>query len=236
MANKILSKFVSKIAIGFYCTEKFFPSKKVIFSGNPLRKEIFERSISEKFKKKFQSKFIILIMGGSQGAHRINTVVLNTLKEMPSSEKNSLAIIHLCGVGDYSFLKEKYSQLGVAHSLFSFFDKMGSIYAVADLVISRAGAISISEIIALKRAALLIPYPYARLHQKANAKFLFQQNACLMIEEKDFTSQYLKKIILKFKKNRESLLAIKRNIGQLAKVDADKLLEKEVIKLTEKRK
>ena len=96
-------------------------------------------------------------------------------------------------------MKKEYSQLNIDYSLFPFLERMGGAYAVADLVISRAGATSIAEIIAFKKAAALIPYPYAHSHQKANADLLFSNTACLLIEEKDFSPQYLKQTIAALK-------------------------------------
>ena len=235
-ANWLLSKFVNKIAISFSSTKRFFPPRKVVFTGNPLRREIFAEGLSEESISNFRNpeKFVILIMGGSQGAHRINTITIETLKELSRSERDSLRLIHLCGERDYSILKTEYSKLDINYSLFPFLDRIGNAYAAADLVISRAGATSIAEIIALKKAALLIPYSYAHSHQKANADLLFSKGAGMMLEEKDFSPQYLKQTILALKNNPEKILKIKRNLEQFAVKDAAEVLAKEVIKLGER--
>ena len=267
-ANKVLSKFVDKIAISFACSKKFFPAKKTIFSGNPLRQEIFtplekfaiqnkgnnhtigeqprysltgfDKSVSAETDLLHKEKFSILIIGGSQGAHCINITVLNALKEMSSAERNCLQITHLCGETDYSFLKEEYFQLDINCSLFAFLDKIGGAYAAADLVISRAGATAIAEITALRKPAILIPYPYAHQHQEANAKLLFSHRACLMVEEKDFSSHYLRKTILDLKHNRAKILIMEKNLQEFALKNAsgnvsqkaDEILAEEVVRLS----
>ncbi len=232
-ANRVLAKFVDKIALSFSSTKKFFPPRKVVFTGNPLRREIFAKFTLLNSPDKYRglTGLSILIMGGSQGAHKINIIALKTLKELSRSERESINIIHLCGETDYPLLKKEYSQLDINYSLFPFLEKIGTAYAVADLVISRAGATSIAEIIAFKKAALLIPYPYAHSHQKANADLLFSNAACLMVEEKDFSPQYLKQTILALKNNREKILTMERNLEQFAVANADELLAEEVMKL-----
>jgi len=282
-ANRFLSKFVNKIAISFSSTKRFFPQRKVVLTGNPLRREIFGEGVSKESTANFEKpkrftlleitsnasaviepvdkkdkllfkdlsvnsrladlshttslwdkslrRFTILIMGGSQGAHRINMTTLRTLKELSRSERERINIIHLSGESDYPFLKKEYSELDIDCSLFPFLENIGRAYAAADLLISRAGATTIAEIIALKKAAVLVPYPYASGHQKANAELLFLKDAALMIEEKDFNPQYLRQIILTLENNPERILEIKKNLEQFAVANADELLAEEVIKL-----
>ncbi|MCD6093435.1 MAG: UDP-N-acetylglucosamine--N-acetylmuramyl-(pentapeptide) pyrophosphoryl-undecaprenol N-acetylglucosamine transferase [Candidatus Omnitrophica bacterium] len=265
-ANRFLSKFVNKIAISFSSTERFFPQRKVVLTGNPLRREIFGEGASRESTANFEKpkgdkkdkllfkdlsvnsqspdlshttslrdkslrRFTILIMGGSQGAHRINITTLRTLKELSRSERERINIIHLSGESDYPFLKKEYSGLDIDCSLFPFLENIGRAYAAADLLISRAGATTIAEIIALKKAAVLVPYPYASGHQKANAELLSSKDAALMIEEKDFNPQYLRQIILALENNPERIRKIKKNLEQFAVANADELLAEEVMKL-----
>ncbi|OQX54617.1 MAG: hypothetical protein B5M48_00720 [Candidatus Omnitrophica bacterium 4484_213] len=239
-ANRFLSKFVNKIAISFSSTKRSNASAviepvdkkdKLLFKDLSVNSRLADLSHTTSLWDKSLRRFTILIMGGSQGAHRINMTTLRTLKELSRSERERINIIHLSGESDYPFLKKEYSELDIDCSLFPFLENIGRAYAAADLLISRAGATTIAEIIALKKAAVLVPYPYASGHQKANAELLFLKDAALMIEEKDFNPQYLRQIILTLENNPERILEIKKNLEQFAVANADELLAEEVIKL-----
>jgi len=227
-ANRFLSNFVDRIAISFAETKKFFPSQKVVFTGNPLRKEVFEKGEREK------QGFTILIMGGSQGAHSINTLSLSAFRLMSEKEKKEIEVIHLSGEKDYIWVSEEYKNLRVKHSVFSFFSHIGNLYSSADLLISRAGATTIAEIIASKKPAILIPYPYASYHQRANANFLFKQGACLMIEEDRITPEELKKTILYLKEDKRERERMRENLKRLYVQGADRRLGEQVIGLIRK--
>ena len=207
VTNKILSRFTDKIAINFKDAEKYFPvntGNKLIHTGNPVRKIIFETNRNtgiKYFNFSFSSK-TVLIFGGSQGAENINKSLSEIYKFI--IEHKNFQLIHITGKNNFkqvtNYLKnndinpENYSKI----KIIPYLKHMEYAYAAADLVISRAGATALSEITAKGLPAILIPYPYATGdHQKYNAQYLAKNEAAIMIEEKDLNEKIL---VEKFKK------------------------------------
>jgi len=232
-ANRLTGCFADKIAVSFDKTTSFFSKRirrRIVNTGNPVRRQILgvKREDSLKFFGFSDDKFTILVMGGSQGAHAVNKVFLETVKEL---DKDKFQIIHLTGESDYELVINGYGNLGIKNKIFAFLDEMGKAYALADLVISRAGAITITEIISLGLASILVPYPYGDAHQRANAQVLKNLDAAILIEEKDLTKSILLATIRELSENKTRLKAIKNNSLHLARPDASKLLMKEVVDL-----
>ena len=230
-ANKFLSKFVRKIAVTFQESDHHFSSAKTVLTGCPCHAQI-KSSTKEQLSAQFQLdsyKLTILVLGGSQGSHRINSEFIKTARLLQAHL--DFQVIHLCGKNDYSFLKDQYQETGLRFRLFDFLDDPGAAYQMADVVVSRSGAVTVLEIAKFQVPAILIPYPLAGGHQRENAKILCQRKAARMIEEKDLTAKTLEVAIVgiltqrpskeEFKKNVESLLIpdaavrIAREIGQL---------------------
>lgn len=197
LANRLMSRFALEIFVSFpiFQTE-YFPPKKMISVGNPIKKEILEGSPQEA-KKMFNlsgERPVILILGGSQGAQRINDLVLAILPEILEKYE----IIHQCGEKKY---KEVLAEAAVVipkslekyYHLFSFLMEieLKQAYQAADLVISRAGSGSIFEIAACGKAAILIPLPEsAQEHQIKNAYTYAELGGALVIEESNLTSHF----------------------------------------------
>jgi UDP-N-acetylglucosamine--N-acetylmuramyl-(pentapeptide) pyrophosphoryl-undecaprenol N-acetylglucosamine transferase len=229
LANRMLAYLVDKIAVGFAKTRDCFGvnSRKVKFTGNPLKPGLvrIEKTPareflglnpdrpSPSFKNRLEEegwgRFTILVMGGSQGAHKINTVFLKAVSLLYRSlNKSGLQIIHLCGRQDRSFLEKGYKDLGIKARVFAFFSAMEYAYSAADMVISRAGAASISEIAFFGLPSILIPYPYGHRHQLENAHYLCKNNAAILLEEEELNPEILKNKILELFNNpglRESI-------------------------------
>jgi len=195
-ANALLSKFVKKIAISFAKSVKYFNPKKTILTGCPCHFPVKNMNRADILKglQLDQSKTTILITGGSQGSQRINEVFLKTVKSL--REKLDFQVIHVSGVEDYQKCRSQYDLLGIHFALFEFLDKMEEAYCVADLVISRSGAVTVSEIASFRLPAVLIPYPYAQDHQKENASVLCETRLSRLIEEKDLSVSKLTEQIL----------------------------------------
>lgn len=193
LTNRILSRFVDAIAINFKSSEVFFPEKKVHLTGNPIREEI-SSGMKEEGLKVFGLEdgiFTILVFGGSAGAHRINKAMAEALGYL-NDLKSRIQIIHQTGAKDYGEISEFYRSSGVKATTLSFIDRMADAYAAADLVISRAGAGTLSEITACGKASLLIPYPYAaKNHQEVNAQVLLNAGAAGLILDKDLDGKRL---------------------------------------------
>ncbi len=223
ITNRILGKFVSAVTVGFKETAKYFPENKVFVTGNPVRADIFKvnknTAIKElKIKKGMKT---ILIMPGSRAAHNINMVILNSLRDITENIKN-LQILWMTGEKDYNFIKNKTKSFKNI-KIFKFIEKVSLAYAASDAGILRAGASTLSEIIALKFPAILIPYPYATgNHQEKNAEVLKKNNMAIVIKDKELTKDTLLKS-LKLILNRKINLRIKKSMD---KIKTEKSAEK----------
>jgi UDP-N-acetylglucosamine--N-acetylmuramyl-(pentapeptide) pyrophosphoryl-undecaprenol N-acetylglucosamine transferase len=188
-ANRFLSRFVDGIAISFSETKEFLKkhAKKTFLTRYPARRSL-QKSSSEEALKFFDftpGRFTVLVMGGSQGASRINEVFLKALQSNENLE--SLQVIHLCGLKDFGSVSAAYARLSVKSKIFAFLPEMNYAYSVADLVLGRSGAGSIVEIMRFALPSILVPYPYAGAHQLENARLLAQKGASLLLEDAKMT-------------------------------------------------
>ena len=136
-----------------------------------------------------ENKPTILVLGGSQGSRRINA---EFVEAVPLLKKHlDFQVIHISGKDDYAKLQDFYSHGAVQFSLFDFLEEIGSAYQAADLVVARAGALTVLEIAQFQLPAVLIPYPFAGGHQKDNAKILSETSRARILEEKDLNPQVL---------------------------------------------
>lgn len=234
-ANKLLAKIVGRIAISFLDSEEYFKDykKKVIFTGNPLRQEIsrIDKYQALDFFGLSHDKFTILVMGGSQGSHRINLAFLKAVSKI--SDKSGFQVIHLAGFKDLAFLEEEYRNLGISVRLFGFLEPIAYAYSACDLILSRAGATSISEIIFFKLPAIIIPYPYAYKHQMMNARALEKNGSALIIEDSQFyTDKLLKEILESLMNNPDKLQSMGLGYRNQFALSANDLLAEAVISLT----
>lgn len=190
-ANRILSWFVKKIAVGFESAQSRFAAKKVLLTGCPCRvlaQNLDRQPILAEFGFS-EGTTILVVLGGSQGSHRINEEFIHCLDQLRT--KFDFGVIHLCGEKDVAQCKAAYQKFAVAHWVASFTDQIDKVYAVADLIISRAGAMTITELAAMALPAILIPYPYAGGHQRENALVLTETKASRLIDEKNLTANIL---------------------------------------------
>ncbi len=193
--NRFLSRLSRMAFVGFPSSESYFycPS---IFTGNPIRKKIKETAKLEKSKilQKLNlstEKKTLLILGGSQGAQWINKT-FEKLSSYLSRYSSSLQIVHVCGKGKTGRLKEAYLSSGIEARVFEFYGRIWELYAVADAAVSRAGALTISELSIFGIPTLFIPFPYAvDDHQYYNAKFLADRGAALLYRENELSLEKL---------------------------------------------
>lgn len=193
LTNRILSRFVDAIAINFKSSKDFFPDRKTYLTGNPIREEITSRGKEEGLKAFGfdEEHFTILVFGGSAGAHRINKAMTEAIVYLDDL-KDKIQIIHQTGDKDYNDINEFYKSRGFKAVVLPFIDRMADAYAAADLVVSRAGAGTISEITACGKPSILIPYPYAaKNHQELNAKVLLDAGAAGLILDKELDGKRL---------------------------------------------
>ncbi len=197
--NLFISKFAEKVLLGFKDAQVFFKGKG-IFVGNPLRKEVlkYKDFSKERLKEELgigKSRKVILVMGGSQGAKWINenfSKALSFLKNL----RGELFIIHITGKGKSGELRQTYSELGFKHKVFEFFKDMGKLYRVSDFAVSRAGALSITELSAFGIPALFIPYPFAADdHQYKNAVSACSGGGCIVKRQGELSQRLLAQIL-----------------------------------------
>jgi UDP-N-acetylglucosamine--N-acetylmuramyl-(pentapeptide) pyrophosphoryl-undecaprenol N-acetylglucosamine transferase len=230
-ANRLFFPFADNIAVSFSQTQRLLLryKDKVFLSGNPLRKSLtrIDKYSALNYFGLDNLKFTILVMGGSQGSHNISNAFLKAVALLSTRER--LQIIHLSRDKDYSFLKEAYQALGLQFRLFRFFGEMQYAYSCADLVIARAGAGTIAELIFYALPAVLVPYPYARQHQLANAQVLERRGAAFIIEEHDLSEGLLRVALEEFINHPARLQAMRNAYSGFSRFDASTALLDKVL-------
>ena len=229
ITNKLLSNKANKICVAYENLERFFPNKKMILTGNPVRQDLTaidsKREEAIKFFNLDPSKKTLLILGGSLGARRVNQLIE---KELDFFASHNVQIIWQCGKFYFDEYKKHNSN---SIQVFAFLDRMDLVYAAADFVISRAGASSVSELSIVGKPVLFIPSPnVAEDHQTKNAKSIVDSKGALMIKESEleenFNSVFSDLVI-----NENLQKQLSDNIKKLAKINATKDIVDEIVKL-----
>jgi UDP-N-acetylglucosamine--N-acetylmuramyl-(pentapeptide) pyrophosphoryl-undecaprenol N-acetylglucosamine transferase len=216
LTNRMASRFAQRVFVSWAEGAQYFPPHKVRVTGNPLRRGILEG----RGKKREGKGFSILILGGSQGATAINRAMIETLPFLVEKKKD-LRIIHQTGEGDYRWVKGEYDKKDFQASAYPFIDEMASCYRKAHLVICRSGAATITELCALGRASVLIPYPHATDdHQRTNAQVLVQKGAGRMISQEELSGKKLAQEILRLYHSRVDLQKMEAAAASLGLPDA----------------
>jgi len=206
ITNRILGKFVDRSFLTFNETKKWFPGEKVLVTGNPIRAAFFSRIVEqeEEIRKK-GNLFTILVFGGSQGAHAINTAVIGAIEHLEDI-RSKLRFIHQTGHNDLEEVSKAYQSYGIGAEVLPFIMDMASVFKEADLIICRAGATTVAEITASGKASIMIPFPFAvGDHQTKNAEALVKAKAAEMIPEKKLTGKGLAEAIKRFYRHPETL-------------------------------
>ena len=226
ITNRILSRFAKRIYISFENTGSRLPSKKVLWTGNPVRRELLasaDRSQNGKKNAGGNRLFTILIIGGSQGAHRINMAIIEALPDL--KEKEHLHFVHQTGATDAEMVSEAYRGNQIGCTVQPFFDNMAELYSQTDLLICRAGATTVAEITALGKAVIFIPFPYAADdHQVFNARSLTDKGAAEMINEKDLNGKILSEKIAYYAAHPAALNDMAARARRFGRPDAAKLI------------
>lgn len=221
-ANRMLAKFVHIIAISYQESMLFFPKNKTYLTGNPIRKQII-RGDEERAYRLFpldKEKFKIFIFGGSSGASSINNYVIEALNYLTDLRPN-IQFLHQTGQKDYEKIKGIYNKLGFRGFVFPFIYDMADAYKISDIVICRAGASTLSEITALGKPAILIPYPYSAYnHQERNAQKLQEIGAARMIPERELSGEVLAEAIRDLYMDEDLRNKMRRIAAAFGKIDA----------------
>lgn len=219
LTNKVLSRVVDGVFISMEEAAAFFPEGVTQMTGNPIRKEILWGFQEQRVRTSGDS-FSILVFGGSAGAQRINSAMLEALPHL-AAVKGKLHITHQTGEKDVARVREGYLAQGVQAQVLSFIDNMSAAYGAADLVICRAGATTIAEVTACGKGCIFIPFPYAADdHQRKNAESLVKRDAGRMILEEDLTGEHLAAEILNLMEHPEQVAELEKNARSLAQFDA----------------
>ncbi|MCC8145377.1 MAG: undecaprenyldiphospho-muramoylpentapeptide beta-N-acetylglucosaminyltransferase [Bacteroidales bacterium] len=227
VTNKLLAKKASKVCVAYEGMEQFFPAEKIVITGNPVRQDLV---VSEEKKKEAYSYFgldplkkTIVVLGGSLGARTINESIIKSLEE---AFPDDVQFLWQSGKYYYSFSREYLSKYPDSPVIVTeFISRMDLAYSVADLVISRAGAGSISEFSILGKPVLLVPSPnVAEDHQTKNAQALTRNKAAIMIEDRNAVRDLIPEA-LKTVKDTALLKELSENIQKMALPDsADKIV------------
>lgn len=218
LTNRILSRLADRVIAAFPGT---FPgSIPVTVTGNPVRAEIQAITPPEiRFREKPGDELRILVLGGSQGARALNHIVPETLAGMPKTM--NLCIRHQAGERLYAEAAERYAEIPHKVEVEAFIEDMAAAYAWADLVICRAGALTIAELSVAGVGAILVPYPYAvDDHQTANARYLVDAGAAVCIQERRLDRKSLQALLISFYQDRSQLLTMACRARALARPNA----------------
>lgn len=233
ITNKILSKKASKICVAYEGMEKFFPKEKILLTGNPVRQDIKDvkknRAEAQQFFKLDPNKKTILVIGGSLGARTINESMGAGLQQLVD---NNIQLIWQTGKGYFEKAKEQVSKYDDKNIYaFDFIGRMDLAYAAADIVISRAGASSVSELCNIGMPCILVPSPnVAEDHQTKNAMALVHKDAAILVSDAEAREKLVPEateLII----NSIQQVTLSNNISKMAFYDSANVIAKEVLKL-----
>lgn len=222
ITNKILSKYVDKVCVAYDGMDKFFPKEKIVFSGNPIRKAILDfKDKKVEGKKLFavdNDKKTVLVVGGSLGAKTINESIK---KDINKFKKHNLNLIWQTGISFGEKASSVVNELevkGISSQVF--IKEMDKAYAAADIIVSRAGAIAISELCFVGKSVILVPSPnVSEDHQTKNAQSLVNKNSALMVKDVESRLKLVEKI-KSLSENKDLQEELSRNIKKLEVKDA----------------
>ena len=235
VTNKLLAKKAEKICVAYEGMERFFPAEKIILTGNPVRQALLDATISREEAIKAQAldpaKKTILLVGGSLGARTINESVLQHLDLVRSS---NVQFIWQTGKYYSAEIAKRLQGMEIPNlKVTDFITDMGAAYRAADLVISRAGASSISEFCLIGKPVILVPSPnVAEDHQTKNALALSTKDAAIYVKDSEAPSTLLE-LAVKTVNDEARLKSLSENILKLALPDSAKIIADEVIRLAE---
>lgn len=230
ITNKLLSKKANSICVAYEGLERFFPKEKIVLTGNPIRKDLIEVETKTKEAKKHfkldDNKLTLLVLGGSLGARRVNQLIESKLEFFKSYD---IQLIWQCG----KLYHEQYGKYNSEENVqvYAFLNQMDLAYASADIIISRAGASSVSELCVVGKPVIFIPSPnVAEDHQTKNAKSIVTKNAAVLVKESEIETSF-DSVFEKLVASKEERTILGNNIKKLALVNATKDIVNEVEKL-----
>ena len=236
ISNRLLAGKVNKICVAYEHLEKFFPAEKITKTGNPIRKDLVDLQIDKdeacRFFELNPTKKTLAVIGGSLGSRTINESVVSFCKELTA---NNIQLIWQTGEYYYKQLPQKYKEMqGI--TVFPFISRMDLLYGIADVIVSRAGALSISELCIVGKPCILIPSPnVSEDHQTKNASVLSQAGAAILIADNQ-AKEKLKDAVFELINDEQHCEGMSINLKKLALPHASKAIADEVVKLIENEK
>lgn len=236
LTNKWLAERVQKICVAYEGMDAFFPAEKILNAGNPVRQELREGMADKNAALKYfgldQNKKTLLVFGGSLGARTLNEAVLKGADQLASG--SDIQLIWQTGKGQYDKYKALFRENWSNIRIMPFIDKMDLAYAVSDLVVCRAGALTLAELAVLAKPAVLVPSPNVTAdHQKHNAMAFVKKDAAVMVED-DLAATKLIPTVIELMGDETRLRQLSENIQAEAKPDAALDIAAEVLKLATK--
>lgn len=227
LVTRNFSNRAKVVSLAFEGAKRDIKNRNCYITGNPLRPEFstLEKDQARETLGFSKDKLLICVMGGSQGSKSIDKAFCEIIKEL--SKDYGVQIIFQTGQKNFDEVVQRMAQIYKDYTsdknimIRPYFEDMITVVKASDIVISRAGSLSLSEIFASSTAPILIPYPYAAAdHQRKNAKYVLENNACVYLEDSDADPNSLLKIILDLYNNPEKIELLKENSSKLAKLNA----------------
>ncbi len=232
--SKLLAPYAKAVSVAFESSKDGLKSDKIQINGNPIREEFLSTDRYNARKKwNLKDRLTIMVMGGSQGAKKLNSVIVQNLKRL--FKKYDIQIIHQTGLKNYDDtvkeLKKVYPNYteNSQYIIRPYFKKMYLPMLASDIAVSRAGSLSISEICVSGLASILVPYPYAAAdHQRKNAKEMEELNAALYLDDKDCTPDALMEKLEELINDTQKMITLQNNAKKLVKKDATKNIVQQI--------
>ncbi len=233
LTNRILSRFVDKVLVSYPQTKEDFPRARcVVVTGNPIRQEFLLAQRSEAAYRRFgldPAKKTVLVFGGSRGSTALITLLLQATESL--SRDDDLQVLLVTGEAeDENAIRRAFADGGVKNVVVRrYIDRMGEAFALADLIVSRAGATTLAEITSCGKPALLVPWAGAADdHQRKNAHYLKEAEACAVAEEEELVEKGLAPLIEAIVRDEEKLARMGRNAARIGKRSATRLIIGEI--------
>ncbi len=237
LATRLMSGRAREVHVSFDETGRHLgKARKVVLSGNPVRASLgrTDRRRSREALGLSADALVILVVGGSGGAHRLNEAVAGAAERLA---QDGIAVIAQTGANDEAMVRGSFERARLGGVVSAFFDDMASVYAASDLAVSRAGATAIAELELVGLPSLLVPYPYATEgHQMKNARAMEKAGASVVVPDSDFTADVLVSEMRELTGRRERLLAMADAARKLARPDAAVRVARAALALAGERK
>jgi UDP-N-acetylglucosamine--N-acetylmuramyl-(pentapeptide) pyrophosphoryl-undecaprenol N-acetylglucosamine transferase len=234
LAVRFLARFATRVAVSFEASRAYLPADKVVVTGYPVRRALFqvEKTTACHMLGLQEGEKTLLVFGGSQGAHRINSAVY----EVAARLAELCQVIHICGHADKGWLQERRGRLPRhlrrRYRVYPYLhEEMAYALAAADLAVARAGAATLGEFPALGLPSILVPYPYAGAHQERNARILAQAGAAVVIADMELRGQVLLSHVRELLGDAEALARMGEGARSLAQPEAAARIAEELRRL-----